>query len=117
MTYVDGDKFFNWVNRPARSSVWIMLPIVREAVEPPSVVDVGLWSLAMFAGLNLQVPPYPPPKVCQSIDSGLVKGVLRCWIGVFSGKVLIRVELTGWWWALFRGAGGPCFGAEGRGGG
>lgn len=35
------EKFFTWVNETARCSARILLPIVREAVNPSSVVDVG----------------------------------------------------------------------------
>jgi SAM-dependent methyltransferase len=41
MAHVYDKKFFTWVNKTARRSARIVLPIVREAVEPPSVVDVG----------------------------------------------------------------------------
>jgi SAM-dependent methyltransferase len=41
MTHIYDEKFFTWVNKTARRSARIVLPIVREAVEPASVVDVG----------------------------------------------------------------------------
>ncbi len=41
MSHVYDEKFFKWVNKTARCSARIILPVVREAVEPPSVVDVG----------------------------------------------------------------------------
>jgi SAM-dependent methyltransferase len=41
MAHIYDEKFFTWVNKTARCSARIVLPIVREIVEPSSVVDVG----------------------------------------------------------------------------
>jgi SAM-dependent methyltransferase len=41
MAHVYDEKFFKWVNKTARRSARIVLPIVREAVKLQSVVDVG----------------------------------------------------------------------------
>ncbi|WP_035359045.1 class I SAM-dependent methyltransferase [Edaphobacter aggregans] len=41
MAHVYDQTFFDWVNKTARSSARTMLPIVRQTIDPPSVVDVG----------------------------------------------------------------------------
>jgi SAM-dependent methyltransferase len=41
MSHLYDERFFQWVNKTARRSARIVLPIVRRAVEPQSVVDVG----------------------------------------------------------------------------
>jgi hypothetical protein len=41
MAHLYDEKFFAWVNKTARCSARIMLPIVLQAVDPQSIVDVG----------------------------------------------------------------------------
>jgi hypothetical protein len=41
MSHVYDEKFFRWVNLAACTSAQVILPIVRDAIRPASVVDVG----------------------------------------------------------------------------